>query len=67
MYKNIRCFLSVLRFYIRSNSDVVHAVPGYFKYCNTEMNKNFSKYTQILLFNNNVDAKAYSFIFNEDI
>ena len=30
-------------------------------------NKIIKKYTQILLFNNNADAKEYSFIFNEDI
>ena len=29
--------------------------------------KIFRKYTQLLLFNDNVQAKAYSFIFKEDI
>ena len=47
-----------------SNSDIVHAVP---LIRNAKTNKLFRKYTQVLFFNNNADAKAYSFIFNEDI
>ena len=59
---------SVLRFSIRSNSDVFHAVLGYFSHTQHKNEyKKFRKYTHILLFNNNADAKAYSFIFNEDI
>ena len=68
VYKNIRRFLSVLRFSIRSNSDVVHEVPGYFKYFLFSNAKHVLKriknqyYTQILFFNNNEDF----LIFNED-
>ena len=55
-----------------SNSDVVYAVPMYFSYCllsyaTLKRITNSKTYTQRLLFNINADAKARSFIFNEDV
>ena len=44
-----------------------HCLSFYFSYATLKRIKHFRKYTQILLFNNNADAKAYSFIFIEDI
>ena len=63
-------FLSVLRFSVGSNSDVVHAVSGYcitWDISNIKTNTNFQEIYTDIVFNYNADAKAYAFVFNEDI